>query len=177
MYEVVLKRFENPDDVRTFEKGKFELVQVGGMTIGRATYQPGWKWSLHVGKAADAKSCMVEHVGMVVSGRATAAMDDGWVIEMKAGDPSLLHPGTIVGWLATSLMCRCTLWARINMRSRRSKLRICHGFSRIDTDKPREIGPVWTAGASLTGVRGLCNTDNDYEFGEPGWRNWQTQRT
>jgi hypothetical protein len=52
MYEVILKRFENPDEVRTFEKGKFELVHVGGMTIGRATYQPGWKWSLHVGKAA-----------------------------------------------------------------------------------------------------------------------------
>ena len=75
MNEVILKQFENPDEIRTFEKGKFELVQVGGMTIGRATYQPGWKWSEHVGKAAGAKVCMVEHVGMVVSGRATAAMD------------------------------------------------------------------------------------------------------
>ena len=56
MNEVILKRFENPDEVRTFEKGKFELVHVGGMTIGRATYQPGWKWSLHVGKAAGANS-------------------------------------------------------------------------------------------------------------------------
>ena len=77
MYEVILKRFEHPDEVRTFEKGKFELVEIGGMTIGRATYQPGWRWSLHVGKAAGAKSCMVEHVGLVVSGCATAAMDDG----------------------------------------------------------------------------------------------------
>lgn len=93
MYEVILKRFEQPDEVRTFEKGKFELVHVGGMTIGRATYQPGWKWSLHVGKAAGAKSCMVEHVGMVVSGRATAAMDDGRVIEMKAGDVFFIEPG------------------------------------------------------------------------------------
>jgi quercetin dioxygenase-like cupin family protein len=93
MYEVVLKRFERPDEVRTFEKGKFELVQVGGMTIGRATYQPGWKWSLHVGKAAGAKSCLVEHVGLVVSGRATAAMDDGRVIEMKAGDVFYIAPG------------------------------------------------------------------------------------
>jgi quercetin dioxygenase-like cupin family protein len=93
MYEVILKRFENPDEVRTFEKGKFELVEVGGMTIGRATYQPGWKWSLHVGKAAGAKSCMVEHVGLVVSGCATAAMDDGRVIEMKAGDLFYIAPG------------------------------------------------------------------------------------
>jgi hypothetical protein len=68
MYEVVLKQFENPDEVRRFEKGKFEVIHVGGMTIGRATYQPGWKWSLHVGKDVAAKICMVEHVGMVVSG-------------------------------------------------------------------------------------------------------------
>ena len=50
MYEVILKQFENPDEVRTFEKGKFELVHLGGMTIGRATYEPGWKWPEHVGK-------------------------------------------------------------------------------------------------------------------------------
>jgi len=93
MNAVVLKRFENPDEVRTFEKGKFELVQVGGMTIGRATYQPGWKWSLHVGKAAGASSCMVEHVGIVVSGRSAAAMDDGRIIEMKACDLFYIAPG------------------------------------------------------------------------------------
>jgi len=50
MLEVIPKRFEKPDEVRTFEKGKFELLQVGGMTIGRATYEPGWKWSVHVGQ-------------------------------------------------------------------------------------------------------------------------------
>ena len=93
MYEVILKRFENPDETRTFEKGKFELVHLGGMTIGRATYQPGWKWSEHVGRATGAESCSVEHVGMVVSGSATAAMDDGRVIEMKAGDVFYIAPG------------------------------------------------------------------------------------
>jgi quercetin dioxygenase-like cupin family protein len=93
MYEVILKRFENPDETRTFEKGKFEVVHLGGMTIGRATYQPGWKWSEHVGRATGAKSCPVEHVGMVVSGSATAAMDNGRVIEMKAGDVFYIAPG------------------------------------------------------------------------------------
>jgi len=43
MIETILKRFEQPDEVRNFEKGKFELVNIGGMTIGRATYSPGWK--------------------------------------------------------------------------------------------------------------------------------------
>jgi quercetin dioxygenase-like cupin family protein len=93
MYEVILKRFEHPDEVRRFDKGKFELVNLGGMAIGRASYEPGWKWSVHVGKSTGAKTCMVEHVGLVVSGRATAAMDDGRIIEMKAGDLFYIAPG------------------------------------------------------------------------------------
>jgi len=84
--DVILKRFEQPDEVRTFEKGKFEIVRIGGMTIGRATYEPGWRWSLHVGPAIGTSSCSVEHVGIVVSGRATAAMDNGAITEMRPGD-------------------------------------------------------------------------------------------
>jgi quercetin dioxygenase-like cupin family protein len=93
MYEVILKQFERPDEIRTFEKGKFEVVQIGGMTLGRATYEPGWKWSVHVGAPSGQKSCQVEHVGMVVSGRATAAMDDGRIVEMKPGDVFYIAPG------------------------------------------------------------------------------------
>jgi len=93
MFEVILKRFEKPDEVRTFEKGKFEVVHLGGRTIGRATYEPGWKWSEHVGRATGARSCTVEHVGMVLSGCATAAMDDGRVIEIRAGDVFYIAPG------------------------------------------------------------------------------------
>jgi quercetin dioxygenase-like cupin family protein len=93
MLEVILKTFEKADEVRNFEKGKFEVVHIAGMTIGRATYAPGWKWSVHVGPSLGKKSCDVEHVGLVVSGRATAAMDDGRVIEMKAGDIFYIAPG------------------------------------------------------------------------------------
>ena len=93
MFEVILKRFEQPDEVRTFENGKFELVHIAGMTIGRATYAPGWKWSLHVGPSLGKKSCDVEHVGMVVSGCATAAMSNGDVIEMRAGQVFYIPPG------------------------------------------------------------------------------------
>src|SRR5262245_12603389 len=84
--DVVLKRFEAPDETRTFEKGRFEIIRVGGMTIGRATYEPGWRWSVHVGAKLGQAMCEVEHVGMVVSGCATAAMSDGRVIEMRGGD-------------------------------------------------------------------------------------------
>ena len=90
---VILKRFDRPDEVREFEKGRFELVHLGGMAIGRAIYQPGWRWSQHVGPALGQASCEIEHVGMVVSGCATAAMDDGEVIEMHAGDIFYIPPG------------------------------------------------------------------------------------
>ena len=91
--DTILKRFDAPDEVREFPLGRFELVTLGGMTIGRATYQPGWRWSEHVGAALGQSSCHVEHVGMVVSGRATAAMDDGTVHEMRAGDIFYIPPG------------------------------------------------------------------------------------
>jgi hypothetical protein len=93
VFDVIVKRFDRPDEVRTFEKGRFELVHIGGVTIGRATYDPGWKWSVHVGKSLGKKSCDVEHVGLVLSGSATAAMDDGQIIEMKAGDIFHIAPG------------------------------------------------------------------------------------
>lgn len=90
MYEVILKRFEEPDEVRTFEKGRFELVRIGGMTIGRATYEPGWKWSTHVGKALGKASCDVEHVGIVVSGCATRG-DGRWARVRNEGRGCFLH--------------------------------------------------------------------------------------
>ena len=83
--EVVLKRFEAPDEVREFTRGRFELVTIGGMTIGRATYEPGWKWSVDVGPAVGAKRCVVEHLGLVLRGRAVAAFDDGRVWELTPG--------------------------------------------------------------------------------------------
>jgi hypothetical protein len=91
--EVILKRFESLDETRIFEKGRFEIVRIAGMTLGRATYEPGWKWSVHIGAAKGQPMCEVEHVGVVLSGCATAAMRDGRVVEMKAGDVFYIAPG------------------------------------------------------------------------------------
>jgi len=91
--DIILKRFESPDEAREMVLGKFEIVRLGSMTIGRATYQPGWKWSEHVGKPIGQSLCQVEHVGLVVSGCATAAIDDGRVVEMRAGDIFYIPPG------------------------------------------------------------------------------------
>ena len=91
--ELEIKRFDAPDETRAFEKGSFEVVEIGGMTIGRARYEPGWKWSEHVGAALGESSCMVEHVGYVVSGRAAVKMDDGEERVMEPGDFFHVPPG------------------------------------------------------------------------------------
>lgn len=91
--DFLIRRFEQPDEIRTFEKGKFETVKIGSMTIGRASYEPGWKWSEHVGAATGAKLCEVEHVGMVVSGCAACRMQDGRYYEMHEGDLFCIGPG------------------------------------------------------------------------------------
>lgn len=101
--DVVLKRFESPDETRVFEKGRLELVRIGGMSLARATYEPGWKWSLHVGPriGAGAGRCNVEHVGLVLSGTATVAFEDGRVIELTEGSlfsvPPVPHDSWVVG--------------------------------------------------------------------------------
>src|SRR4029450_1230115 len=98
---VILKSLGAPDEVRMMQKGKFELVDLGGMTIGRATYEPGWKWSEHVGPSVGAMRCPVEHVWLVLSGTATVAFDDGRVIELHAGDlfyvPPVPHDSWVMG--------------------------------------------------------------------------------
>jgi quercetin dioxygenase-like cupin family protein len=101
MIEVILKRFEQPDEVRTMSKGRFEIIRLGGLTIGRATYEPGWRWSEHVGASTGAKYCTVEHVGLVLSGTATAAFEDGRVVELREGElfhiPGEPHDSWVLG--------------------------------------------------------------------------------
>ena len=101
MTDVLRKRFESPDEVRTFEKGKLEIVHIGGRTIGRASYEPGWKWSVHVAPTVGTKLCPVEHVGMVLEGTATVAFEDGRVIELRPGElfhvPAVPHDSWVVG--------------------------------------------------------------------------------
>jgi quercetin dioxygenase-like cupin family protein len=98
---VILKRFDNPDETRQLVKGRFEVVHLGGMTIGRATYEPGWRWSEHVGPAVGATRCDVGHVGMVIAGTATVAFDNAPVVELHAGDlfhvPAVPHDSWVVG--------------------------------------------------------------------------------
>jgi quercetin dioxygenase-like cupin family protein len=91
--DLTLLNLDSPTETRTFEKGRFDTYRVGPMTLGRATYEPGWRWSEHVGAATGAASCQVEHVGIVVSGRAAVRMDDGAERVMETGDFFYVPPG------------------------------------------------------------------------------------
>jgi hypothetical protein len=95
-----MKSFNKPDEVRTFPKGKLELIKIGGAVVGRATFEPGWKWSTSVQPLVKTKSCEAPHFQYHVSGTIKILMDDGKQFECKAGDVSLLpegHDAWVVG--------------------------------------------------------------------------------
>lgn len=95
-----LKSFGKPDEVREFPKGKVEVIKIGNATIGRATFQPGWKWSESVQPLVKTKTCEAPHFQYHVSGELMVKMDDGTLYHCKAGDVSLLpmgHDAWVVG--------------------------------------------------------------------------------
>ena len=95
-----LKNFGKPEEVREFPKGRVDLLKVGGATVGRATFEPGWKWSTSVQPIAKTKSCEAPHFQYHVSGVLMVLMDDGTELECRPGDVSLLpsgHDAWVVG--------------------------------------------------------------------------------
>ncbi|MEA2376822.1 MAG: hypothetical protein QOD13_729 [Thermoleophilaceae bacterium] len=91
--DLTLLPLDEPTETRTFEKGRFEVYEVGPMTLGRATYEPGWRWSEHVGAASGQSLCQVEHVGLVLSGEAAVRMEDGTERVMRPGEFFYVPPG------------------------------------------------------------------------------------
>jgi hypothetical protein len=91
--ELAIKSFSRPDEVRPFEKGRIEVVTLGGITFGKATFEPGWKWSTCVKPIVKTESCQVAHLGYQISGRMHLAMDDGTTKEIGPGDVCSIPPG------------------------------------------------------------------------------------
>ena len=87
------KSLTQPDETRTFSKGKLEVVNIGGTTLGRATFEPGWKWSECVKPIAKTDSCQAPHLGYMMSGRMVVVMDDGTQVEYGPGDALSIPPG------------------------------------------------------------------------------------
>ncbi len=100
MDKAEVKNFGKPDEVREFPKGKLELIKVGGVSIGKATLEPGWKWSESVMPLAKTKSCEAPHFQYHISGELMVKMNDGTMFQCKPGDVSLLpmgHDAWVVG--------------------------------------------------------------------------------
>ncbi len=88
-----MRSLENPEERRIFEKGKVALATLGDITFGRATLQPGWRWSECVKPIAKTKSCEAAHLQYHVAGRLHVRMDDGSEEEFGPGDLSNIPPG------------------------------------------------------------------------------------
>ena len=99
MNDIILKKFNKPDEIRNFTKGKFEIVKISDMIIGKATYEPGWKWSVDVSPLSGTEFCEVEHLGMVLSGSATVAFKDGKIHILKKGDIFYVGPTPHDSWV------------------------------------------------------------------------------
>ena len=89
-----VKNFDSPDETRPFEgKGHADVLQLGGRTVGKGVFEPGWRWSNNVKPIAKTDSCQVSHLGYVVSGRMRIYMDDGSEAEIGPGDVFAAPPG------------------------------------------------------------------------------------
>ena len=86
MNEIIIKKFETPDETRIFEKGKFELIKLKDMIIGRTIYRACWKCSLDISPLSGTEFCEIEHYGIVLSGKATVAFPKGKIHVLNKGD-------------------------------------------------------------------------------------------
>jgi hypothetical protein len=87
------KDLKTPDETRTFENGRVDLVNIGGGTVGRLTLQPGWRWSKNVKPIAGTEWCEAPHFQYHLSGRLHVLMMDGTEFEAGPGEVSALPPG------------------------------------------------------------------------------------
>jgi mannose-6-phosphate isomerase-like protein (cupin superfamily) len=95
MAGLVRKSLNSPEETRPFEggKGQLELVNLDAGAVGRATFQPGWRWSEHIKPIAKTDSCQAAHMGYFISGRMKVVMDDGEQMEFGPGDFGIIPPG------------------------------------------------------------------------------------
>lgn len=85
--------FEAPDETRSPDKTRMEIVRLAGTTAARLTFEPGWRWSECVKPVVGTDSCQVHHVGVVQSGRLHVEHEDGTVAELGPGDAYIIEPG------------------------------------------------------------------------------------
>jgi uncharacterized protein DUF861 len=93
MAGVEKRRFDSPDEVRSPEKTRADVVHLGATTAARLTLQPGWTWAACIKPIVGTERCQLRHVGLVQSGRMRVTHEDGTVVELGAGDAYVIEPG------------------------------------------------------------------------------------
>lgn len=93
MAGVETRDFSTPDETRTPDKTKVEIVNLSGGQIGRYTFQPGWRWSQCIKPVAGTDSCQVDHIGVVLSGQLHVVHEDGTETDVRAGEVYRIAPG------------------------------------------------------------------------------------
>ncbi|MFI5666902.1 cupin domain-containing protein [Streptomyces sp. NPDC051704] len=111
MAAIVRKSFDRADETRPFAdgKGRLDLIQTDGGAVGRAVFEPGWRWSEHVKPLAGTDSCRAAHTGYMVSGRMKVVMDDGTSEEYGPGDFMQIDPGHDA-WVVGDEPCVAVDW-------------------------------------------------------------------
>jgi len=93
MADLQKKKFNTPDEQHKSGRGTVDVVKLGGMTLRRLTFQPGWRWSEDVKPQVKTDSCLLAHINVHIAGRLGVKMVDGSEGEYGPGDISLLPPG------------------------------------------------------------------------------------
>jgi hypothetical protein len=96
--------FSKPDEVRTPEKIRIDVLKMAGGEVGRYTFQPGWRWSDDIKPIVKTDSCQVHHVGYVISGHFHVKHNDGTEQVMSAGMVYNIEPGHD-GWNDSAEPC------------------------------------------------------------------------
>lgn len=87
------KNVSAPDEVRAFALGHMDIVSIGQATLGRAVFEPGWRWSDSIKPIVGTTSCEVAHVGYMIRGHMRVRMNDGTEYDGAAGDFVVFQPG------------------------------------------------------------------------------------
>jgi hypothetical protein len=93
MAALVAKSFEAPDEVRSPEKTRLEVVDLGTVRVGRLRIEPGWRWSECIKPVVGGDSCQAHHVGVLTSGTMHVVHDDGQEADVSAGSAYVIEPG------------------------------------------------------------------------------------
>ena len=88
-----VRSHNSPDEVRTPDKTRVEVVRLEGFTLGRFTFAPGWRWSECVKPVVKTDSCQASHVGYAVAGSIIVRMQDGTEQTIVAGNAYTIPPG------------------------------------------------------------------------------------